>query len=140
MVAGLWLLGEKMYLLNAENFNNRDMKINRIYRYAALVLGSIYGAFLFIMALDSIPFQWKSREIEGFLIHASPGIIVLLGTIFGFKKPVYGVIIFLIVTIVSTLFFHTYRNISNFIIISFPALVVAMLFIVSIEGKRGKMV
>jgi hypothetical protein len=113
------------------------MKINRIYRYAAMVLGAIYGASLLIMALDSILFQWKSREIEGFLIHASPGIIVLLGTFIGFKKPLFGVVIFILVTIATTLFFHTYRNISNFIIISFPAFVVAMLFIVSIEGKKG---
>jgi len=112
------------------------MNINAIYHYAALVLGLIYGAFFFLMALDSIPFQWKSREIEGFLIHASPGIIVMLGAIVGFKKPLPGVVIFLIIMIVSAIFFNTYRNISNFMVISIPALVVALLFLVSLEKRK----
>ncbi|HUX57185.1 MAG TPA: hypothetical protein VMV77_09430 [Bacteroidales bacterium] len=113
------------------------MGINRIYRYAALVLGLLYGTFLFFMALDSIPFEWKSKEVEGFLIHASPGIIIIIGAIAGFKRPVTGFIIFLIITIISTWFFHTYRDISNFMVISFPALLVALLFMVSFQGKKG---
>lgn len=114
------------------------MKINAIYRYAALILGLIYGAFFFLMALDSFPVQWKSREIEGFLIHASPSIIVMFCAILGFKKPIFGVIIFLIISIASILFFHTYRNVSHFMIVSFPALVLALLFLVSIQNKETK--
>lgn len=112
------------------------MNLNSIYRFAGLVMGLIYGAFFLLMALDSIPFEWKSKEIEGFLIHSVPGFIVLAGAITGFKRPKAGIIIFVIIAVVSTLFFHTYREISNFIVISFPALIVAMLFFVALPEKR----
>jgi hypothetical protein len=111
------------------------MKIYGIYRYAALVLGLIYGAFFFLMALDS-PMVWRAKEIGGLLIHASPAIVILLGSVLGFKKPLFGVILFVLITILTTLFFHTYRNISNFMVISFPALLVALLFLVCIQPDR----
>jgi hypothetical protein len=41
-----------------------DVKINAIYGNAALVLGLIYGAFFFLLVLDSIPLQWKRKTSD----------------------------------------------------------------------------
>lgn len=111
------------------------MNIKSVYRYAGLVFGLIYGLFFLLMSLDSLTFEWNTRKIEGFLIHASPAFIILLGAITGFRKPVIGTILFSLITVVSTIFFHTYREISSFMVISFPSLVVALLFMISLEKK-----
>jgi hypothetical protein len=109
-----------------------------LYRYSAFVLGLIYGLFLLSMALDSFPVHGTWREIEGFIIHSVPAILIILASFLGFYRPKYGFLTFLILTVSFTFYFHTYKNIQEFLVVSFPALVITMLLFVSSEKSKKR--
>jgi hypothetical protein len=116
----------------------RKMEIKSFLRYSALVLGLILGVILSLFSLDSFPQHGTWKEIEGFLIGLAPSLVVILTSVFAFIRPKYGFIVFLIITIAFTFFFHTYRSIQNFMIISFTPLVITLfLFAASRESKRN---
>jgi hypothetical protein len=102
------------------------MEVKSFLRYAALILGLILGLFLSLFSIDSFPRHASWKETEGFLIEMAPSIIVIITSIFAFKRPKYGFIVFLIITISFTLFFHTYRQMQNFMVISFTPLVITL--------------
>ena len=109
-----------------------------LYRYSALVLGLIYGVFLLMMASDVFTGQTTLREILGFLIHALPAIVIILASFIAFYRPGYGFIIFLILTVAFTFFFHTYRNIQEFMVVSFPTLIITMLLYFNLRKSNYK--
>jgi hypothetical protein len=109
-----------------------------LFRYSAFILGLIYEVFLLLMSADSFPVTGTWREIEGFLIHLVPGFIGIFATILGFYKPKYGFYTFLILTVAFTFYFHTYRNIQEFLVVSFPPLVITMLLFLSSQKHRKK--
>lgn len=108
-----------------------------LFRYSGLVLGIVYGLFLWMMALDSFQSGITWKEIGGFFIHSIPAAIIFFSAWIGYNKPKYGFFIFLIITVAFTFYFHTYRNIQDFLIISLPPLIITMLLFVS-SGKRIK--
>lgn len=114
------------------------MELRTLYRYTALVLGLTLGVFLSLFAFDSFPKHGTWNEIEGFLIEMSPALIVILTSIIGFRKPKNGLVIFLVITIAFTFYFHTYRHLQNFMVISFPPLVISLfLFASSREPEKN---
>jgi hypothetical protein len=117
-------------------FSNISMK--SLFRYSAFVLGIIYEIFLLLMAMDSFPVNGTWSEIEGYLIHSLPGLIGIIASVLGFYKPKYGFYTFLFLTVAFTFYFHTYGNIQEFLVVSFPPLIITMLLFVSSQKRKIK--
>jgi uncharacterized membrane protein len=112
--------------------------MKKLYRYSALVLGLVLSGFFLLMPMDSFPRSFESNEILGFLIHITPGLLLIIASLIAFKRPWAGVIIFTILTVLVTFFYHTYRNIQLFIIISLPLLIITILLYTSTQKKSNK--
>jgi hypothetical protein len=109
-----------------------------LYRYSALVFGLIYGLFLVMMALDTFETGISWYNIAGFFVQSLPAIVIILSSVLGYYKPKYGFFIFLILTVAFTLYFRTYRDIQNFLVISFPPLVITMFLFLSSQKHKKK--
>jgi hypothetical protein len=112
--------------------------MKKLFRYSALVLGLVLSAFFLLMSLDSFPVSFESKGIIGFLIHVTPALILLLASIISFRLPWAGVIIFTVLSVLVTFFYHTYRNIQLFITISLPLLIITILLYTSAHKKIRK--
>ncbi|WP_444979468.1 DUF7670 domain-containing protein [Desulfocucumis palustris] len=65
------------------------------------------------------------------IIHLIPSSILIVVLIIAWKRPVVGGIVLIVLSMVFTLFFKTYRELTNFLIISFPLILTGLLFIIS---------
>ena len=90
-------------------------------RWIPRLLTLIFILFLSILALDV-------ENILGWIIHMIPSFVLIGILIFAWKKPLIGSIAFLIIGVIFTIFFKTYREILLFSIISLPLFIIAGLF------------
>jgi hypothetical protein len=107
------------------------MKTSSLLKYLALALGLLYATLTIILAMDSIPLHGTLTEIEGFLIHISPGLIIAIASIYGSFRPKYGRLIFLVISIVYTLYYNTYKEFGTFMGISFPLIVITIILLLA---------
>jgi len=95
------------------------------------VLAILFILFLSLFALDvftgEVPFI---QELGGFLIHLAPSYAMIIALIISWRKPLIGGIIFILLDLVFTFYFRTYQALPNFLIISFPLIVIGALFII----------
>jgi hypothetical protein len=107
------------------------MKTNSFLKYLALGLGLLYATLVIMMAMDSLPVNGTLKETEGFLIHISPGIIIILASVYGSLRPKFGRYIFLLIFIVFTLYYNTYKSAGTFMGISFPLIVITIILLLA---------
>lgn len=107
------------------------MKPNTLLRYLALALGLLYATLMIMLAMDSYPANGSLKEMEGFLIHISPGLIIAIASIYGSFRPKYGRLIFLVISIVYTLYYNTYKDFGTFMGISFPLVVITIILLLA---------
>jgi hypothetical protein len=92
----------------------------------------IYISFFLMMSLDSfesgVPLY---GQIIGFLIHNIPTAILFSVLILSWERPLYNGIFYIALAIVFTYFFHTYRDVMNFLIITGPVLLSGLLFLIA---------
>jgi hypothetical protein len=113
------------------------MNTRKFLRYLALGLGLLYAALMLLLAMDSIPMQWTLNETKGFLFHISPGIIIILASIYGSIRPLFGRYIFLLISVVYTLYYQTYKDVGTFMGISFPLIgITIILLLASLPEKK----
>lgn len=93
------------------------------------VLAIVFALFLGLFALDSFngdrPFL---ENLFGFFLHLMPTIIIITITIISWRKYIIGSIFFVLTGIIFTFYFHTYRELSYFFLISFPMFLLGILF------------
>jgi hypothetical protein len=102
-----------------------------LFRYSALVMGIVLGLFFILMALDSFETGISWYNFAGFFIQSIPAIVIILSSWLGYYKPKYGFFLFLILTIGFTFYFRTYRDIQNFLVVSFPPLIITLFLFLS---------
>ena len=95
----------------------------RILFWAPRILAILYILFISLFALDVF------GEDYGFLVtiwalfmHLIPSFIMLTGLLIAWKRPFAGGILFLLLAVLFTLFFHTYRRPDAFLLLTFPLL------------------
>lgn len=94
-------------------------------------------AFLFIGLLVLLSFDSFSGEISfgqkllGFLIHLVPAFSVAVCLLVAWKYRLFGGVLFLMLGMVFTIYFGTWKSASHFSLISLPLLVAGVLFMVS---------
>jgi len=95
------------------------------------ILTIIFILFLSLFSLDAFSGGFGWEQLLGFVIHSIPSLILVGFLILAWKKPFVGGIIFLILGILFTIFFNTYREPLSFLFISGPVFLVGILFLLS---------
>ncbi|WP_427910001.1 DUF7670 domain-containing protein [Pelotomaculum propionicicum] len=70
------------------------------------------------------------EKLAGFFIHLVPSFILVIGLAIAWKRPFAGGCVLILLSLLFTLQFNTYRLVSYFLIISVPLFVAGVLFIV----------
>jgi len=67
-----------------------------------------------------------------------PSFVSLIALAVSWKKPIAGGVLFVILSVVFTLYFRTYKSLPSFLAISIPLAVIGLLFIAlqAAENKR----
>lgn len=104
------------------------------------ILALAYIVYISILALDifNIGFlSWPERLIA-FVIHLIPSFLTIACLIVAWKRAAIGGALFLVLAIGFTLWFHTYRHLGNFAVVSLPLLIIGGLFILdgSLKAER----
>ena len=94
------------------------------------ILAWVYTFFISIFAFDVKIFSL------GFLIHQIPFFILVLINILSIKYPKIGGILYLILFTIFTIFFQTYSEISVFLLISLPLLILGLVFLKKKTGSK----
>ncbi|MCX6575166.1 MAG: hypothetical protein NTV82_02105 [Candidatus Aminicenantes bacterium] len=105
------------------------------------VLAIVFILFLSLFGLDvfseNAPFL---KKLGGFFMHSIPSIILLLILLIFWKKTLVGGFLFILFSIAFTLYFRTYGSLSTFLLLTFPVVLVGILFIALdlMTKKSGK--
>jgi hypothetical protein len=71
-------------------------------------------------------------------MHLIPSFVLTGLLCLAWKKELYGGIAFIVLSLVFTIFFNTYREIISFLLISLPVLIVGILFLVNWHLEKNK--
>jgi len=105
------------------------MTNKKILYWLPRVLALAFTAFLSVFALDVFESGKNFLEVTvALLIHLIPSFILIIATIIAWKKEWLGGIIFILISILFTLFFNTYQSIITLLLISGPVLLIGILF------------
>jgi hypothetical protein len=116
---------------------NKPAKIQqKLLFYFPRILSIIFILFISIFALDVFG-EYKIPEVLWALVmHLIPTFILIALTILAWKKPKAGGIAFIVLSLISTIFFKTYQNIISLILISLPPFATGILFYISKLPKK----
>jgi hypothetical protein len=121
--------------------------ISTLFHWLPRILGMIAIAFISLFAADSFqPGYTIWQQITAFLIHLIPSFILLVLLLVAWKWEFIGGILFTIIGVCMTplLFYHNY-SVNHFsiaqcigivMLITFPFIVVGILFIISHSKKK----
>lgn len=94
------------------------------------VLAIVFIIFVTLFGLDVFSGDASFLEkLGGFFIHSIPSMILLLILFISWKKPLVGGSLFILFSIAFTLYFRTFRSLSTFLLLTFPFLLVGILFV-----------
>jgi hypothetical protein len=96
------------------------------------VLAILFIGFLLLLAMDS--FTGNSsllQKFTGFIIEGGPAIALILILWFAWKNGTAGGILFLVMALLFTLFYHTYQRWDTFILISLPLVLIGGTFMLN---------
>ena len=104
-----------------------------IAKWLPISLGVLFAAFLGIFALDS-------ESVVGFAMHMIPSMVILVGVLVGWRRPLVGGVLFLAMAIAATLQFNTYRHLFTILFITGPFVLVGILFLLHwlLSRRAGK--
>lgn len=106
----------------------KSSKLLRVSRLLVL----LFILFLSLFALDAFSGQASFfMKLAGFLIHMVPSFILLGVLLISYKSPLLSGLIFILLSVLFTLYYDTHRSVLNFLVITFPLAVIGVLFIIS---------
>jgi len=107
---------------------------NNILYWLPRILGILFICFISLFSLDVFG-EYKFPEILlALFMHLLPSIILLVVLIVAWKWEKIGGWIFVAMGIIFTIFFNTYESFSGFFLISFPILIIGILFL--LNGRK----
>lgn len=103
----------------------------RFFTWIPGILAVAYIGFLALFALDvfSEYDNWQETFIALFM-HLIPNFILLIALAIAWRWKLIGGFLFLVLAVISMIFFNTYEHIISFSIVSLPIFVIGVLFIV----------
>lgn len=106
------------------------MQKQKIFLKIANILIIVYILFISMFAFDIFGEAWPWWQIlVGLLIHLIPSFVLIGILILANKKPLWGGIFFIIMSICFTIFFNTYRMWQSLVFLSLPLLIIGGLFV-----------
>jgi len=91
---------------------------------------------MFLFSLDVFGTEGTIlQKMGGLLIHNIPAIVLILLLIFSWKEEKKGGYLFIVLGLFFTFFFKTYQRIDTFLLISFPMILIGLLFILNKKNK-----
>lgn len=106
------------------------MKFNKMLYWLPRIISVLFIAFLLLFSFDIFSMNGSVGEkVKGLLISNIPVIALVIILLIAWAREYVGGILFAAAAIFFTFFFKTYENIESFMLISFPLLLVAFLFI-----------
>lgn len=104
---------------------------------APRVLAVLFILFVSLFALDSFPGEAPFlQEFAGFLIHLIPSFVMIVLLVVSWNRPLVGGWSFALLSVLFTGFFGTYRSLLEFSILSFPLVVISVLFFACSHKER----
>jgi hypothetical protein len=108
-----------------------------ILKWLPRILAILLICFIGLFSLDVFSMEGTVlQKTGGFLIHNIPTFILIISLFFAWKKEKIGAILFILIGIVSTLYFHTYQQITTFILLTCLPLAIGILFLGSAHRRR----
>jgi len=109
---------------------NADTKKIDFFYWAPRVLAIVFICFLALFALDVfIPGKTLGYYFVAFFMHLIPNFVLAGILVVAWKHESAGGLLFLFTAIFFTLFFKTYLLLPHFIIVSFPIVLIGILFL-----------
>ena len=106
------------------------MKKETVVYWLPRVIAILFIIFLTLFSFDVFSMEGTvMQKTLGFLIHNIPVFIFILLLFFSWKRERIGGTLFIVAAIFFTFFFHTYQRIDTFLLISFPLLLIGVLFL-----------
>jgi len=68
------------------------------------------------------------QKAGGFFVHNIPTLILLAALLLAWRKEKIGAIAFIFIGITATLYFHTYQNITTFLLLTCLPMCIGLLF------------
>ena len=102
------------------------------------VLTFLFAFFIMIFSFDVFSSNASFWEkVLGFLVHSIPTFVIIFIALIAWKKPLWSALLYLALFIAFTIFFKTFRRVDYFMLISFPILLIAILYYLDYwVGKR----
>ncbi len=96
------------------------------------ILALVFIVFLSLFALDVFSIEATFfQKLLGLLVHLIPSFILIIALTISWEKPIIGGIIFMVLAVVFSIFFGIYPiDLSKFLIIPFPPILIGILFVV----------
>lgn len=108
------------------------MVMKNIFIWLPRILALLFAGFLALFALDAFSGDLSlGKKLLGFLYHLAPALSVLLFLAVAWRFRLVGGLGFLVLGMVFTIYFDTYRQTANFMMISLPLFVTGVLFMIS---------
>lgn len=106
------------------------MSISSLGFWIPRIMAILFILFLSVFALDMIePGKPISTILLGITIHLLPNILLSLILWYAWHNERSGGILFIVLSILFMIFFHTYDNIFSFLLITCPLFIIGALFL-----------
>jgi hypothetical protein len=100
------------------------------------VIALLFIFFISLFALDVFGNGDSTGEVLlGLIVHLIPSIVLVVLLVVSWKCEKIGGALFIIVGIIFTIFFNTYKDVITFMLISGPAFIIGILFLISAVKK-----
>ena len=111
--------------------------MKKVIKWAPRILSIIFIAFISLFALDMFSTEYKWWEmIIGFLMHMIPNLILIFFLVVAWKKPLFGGLTYLLISLAFFIMFDGYEQITTFLFICLPVLIIGILFILDYELQK----
>ena len=100
-------------------------------KWISRTLAVVYVIFISLFALDVFSGQYNiGQTIMALIIHLLPAFVVIAVSILAWRQESAGGMAFIILAILFTIYFRTYRRMDYFLIITVPLLIIGGLFLI----------
>lgn len=104
--------------------------MNKIIYWLPRAFSVLFILFLLLFSFDVFSMQGTFlQKAGGFLMHNIPTIIFAIALALAWKKEEMGGFFIILLGLFSVCFFKTYENAATFLTISFPVILIGVLFI-----------
>jgi hypothetical protein len=100
------------------------------------ILGILFILFISMFALDVFGEYSFPEILIALFMHLIPSFILIIILVVAWKWERIGGILYIMLSILFTLFFRTYQDIIVFLLISFPVLLTGILFILNSRKEK----